>query len=90
MPLVKARYHRYPKLVAAIENRHKVYNQALRLVQKAEEKGLAFVIQPEEEVTIGRLEKNPDKLYGLYLQGYEDARKAYPKLVKYMEREEHH
>lgn len=84
-PLIAARYVKYPNLVKSIQRRHLVYNRTLAYIRSLEKKGKVFVIRPEYPVTIGRLEKDGEKLNALYRQGYEDAKKKYKALMKYLE-----
>lgn len=74
LPLIRAKYRRWPRLVEAVKTRHIRYNQALELVYAQELAGRAVVIQPQFPVAIGRLEKDRGKLQELYNQGYQDAR----------------
>ncbi len=69
LPLLKAKYKKYPKLIEAMERRHLVYNETLAYIKKLETEGSAFVIRPESPVEIGRFERNPDKLAQLYQDG---------------------
>ena len=54
-------------------------------LRKEEEAGRVFVIRPTEEVEVGRLEKNREKLTALYQMGYDDARDSMERLVSYLE-----
>ncbi|MGE4214375.1 MAG: patatin family protein [Anaerotignaceae bacterium] len=82
--LIKAKYKKYPMLVRSIEIRHVRYNNTLALIDEERKAGRAYVIQPEKPVTIGRLEKNKEKLTALYNQGYSDGRKHYKALTEFL------
>lgn len=86
MPVLKARYHKYPKLVEAMANRHKVYNKTLSYIKEGEKAGKIFVIRPKKPVEFDRIEKDRQKLIALYRQGYEDAKESYEKLQKFLEK----
>ena len=58
----------------------------LDYIDKLEEKGEIFVIRPEVELTLGRIEKNRKKLFEVYKIGYETAKKNYEKLKEYLEK----
>lgn len=80
-------YRRYPKFVQAYRTRHLRYNHALELVRKQELLGRAFVLRPSRLIKISRLEKNPKKIYAMYHLGYQDAKKALPKLRSFLQEE---
>ena len=63
-----------------------MYNKTLKYIDKLEDAGKAFVIRPKRPVSIGRLEKDKDKLLALYNEGYEDAKENYEKLKEYLEK----
>lgn len=88
LTVIKIKYSKYPNLVEAMINRHKVYNMTIDYIKKQEEKGNVFVIRPSSRVKIGRLEKDKKKLSELYKQGYKDASKKYEDLVSFMENKE--
>ncbi len=71
MPLMRLKYSKYPNLLAAIENRHRVYNETLTYISQMERTGKLLVIRPESPLPVNRVEKDPDKLR----QAYEIGRK---------------
>ena len=75
IPLMKKRYARYPKLIKLMENRHEVYNRTLQIIDELKKQGKAYVIQPQQPVTIGRVEKDRSELHALYALGLEDGRR---------------
>ena len=85
MPLVRAKYRKYPALVQAIETRHLRYNEALALIEDEDREGHAFVIQPKAPVEIGRLEKDAAKLEALYRQGCEDTAEVIGEIKSFFE-----
>lgn len=84
IPIIEANYHNYPGIIKAMNNRHLNYNNSLNLINLLKHTNECFVIQPKEPVNISRLEKNQDKLYDLYLKGYNDARESYHDLINYL------
>ncbi len=86
MPLVKLRYKKYPKFVEAMGNRHIKYNETLDFIEKEEAEGKIFVIRPQQQVEVDRLEKDKDKLLKLYEQGLEDGRNAIASMKEYLEK----
>jgi len=71
--LYKAKYRQYPQLVGAIMKKHIIYNRAMDYIEALEKKGKAVVIRPTRKLTVGRYEKDVDRLLDLHEQGYEDA-----------------
>ncbi|MCR4637951.1 patatin family protein [Ruminococcus sp.] len=67
--LLKLRYRKYPELVRAIANRHKMYNGELKYIRSAENAGRAFVIAPPEALPIGHIEHDPEVLLEVYRIG---------------------
>lgn len=66
-------YRKYPQLRQAINNRCKLYNQQLDLVEKLEDEGRITVIRPQRPIEVNRIEKNIGKLTALYDEGYQLA-----------------
>ena len=50
-----------------------MYNRTLDEIESLENSGQAFVIRPSRPLTIGRMEKDPQKLQLVYELGYQDA-----------------
>lgn len=85
MPIIKRKYKNYPKLVDAIENRYKIYNETLELINKLEKEGKCFVISPSMPLKVSRFERDKEKLKVVYNQGYEDAFKLSEDLKRFLE-----
>ncbi len=66
-------YRKYPLLREAINNRSKLYNEQLDLVERLEDEGRITVIRPQRPIEVNRIEKNIDKLTALYEEGYQLA-----------------
>lgn len=86
IPVIKHKYRKYPDFVAAVSNRHQVYNETIQYMNEEEKKGNCFVIRPSKFIDVSRLEKNPEKIHRMYQLGYEDAKKQYEKLIEYIEK----
>ena len=84
MPLIAARYRRYPRFVEAMRNRSRMYNAQLELVAAEEAAGRAFVLRPETAPQIGRIEKDPEKLRALHAAGYAAADRAFERLTAFL------
>lgn len=83
--MIKIRYRNYPKLIKAMEKRHIYYNRTLERMLQLEKEGKIFVIRPDSEITVGRLETAPEKLKELYEAGYNDAKNKFEVLKEYLE-----
>jgi len=84
MNLMKLKYKKYPNFIQAMENRSRVYNETLELIERYEDKGKIFVIRPEEDLCIGRTEKDIIKLKSAYQNGYSVIEKRFDEFEKYM------
>ena len=70
MPILRAKYGRYPKMLAALKKRARVYNATLDHIWRGVDDGSIFVIAPMGPLDIGRTELNKDKLRKAYEEGY--------------------
>lgn len=66
-------YRKYPEFLKSIARRHKNYQKSRRLVEQLEQKGEVLAIYPSEELHIGRMEKDLDKIQMMYDLGRHDA-----------------
>lgn len=82
--LMKLRYKKYPKIYELMKNRHERYNANIEFVEKEAEKGNIFLIRPLENMEIGRLERDKDKLMALYQEGYDEAKASYDAMMSYL------
>lgn len=84
-PVFKILLKKYPAVLKAMERRHLKYNASVAKVKKLERQGKAFVIQPSEKMTIGRMEKDPEKLWEVYRLGRKDALNKLKDLKAFLE-----
>ena len=82
--IFKRIYRNYPRLIEAIENRYKNYNDTLDYIERLEEEGKAFVIRPSQKIEVGRMEKNPERLRKLLKNGYDDINENSQELDKFL------
>jgi len=82
--LTKRFFAKYPTFAEKIAHSHDGYNKECDELEKLANDGRIFMISPTKPITIGRLEKNVDKLANLYNEGLNDAREYYPLLIKYL------
>lgn len=84
MPVIKSLYKKYPKFVEAIKNRHNMYNETLDYIAKKENKGEIFVIRPETDLDIKKVEKNPENLKRVYEIGKITAQKHLEEIIEFL------
>lgn len=87
MPMIRAKYIRYPNLVKAIENRFSFYNRTLEYIEQGVKDGTIFAIAPMGNLDIGRTEMNKDKLKKGYEEGYFVAEGLKDRMFEFLERE---
>ncbi|MEE0318514.1 MAG: patatin family protein [Collinsella sp.] len=84
MPMLRRAFCRYPKFVAALRDRHEVYNATLDDLARREAAGEIFVVRPSESVKVPSLCREPDELERIYQIGRRDAEATLPALEAYL------
>ena len=82
--LYKLAYHKYPKLIEKLNTMPERYNKLQDELIDLEKEGKIFIIRPEKEVTVSRLEKDKEKLENLYKEGIAEAEKNLESLKEYL------
>ncbi|MBU2548180.1 MAG: patatin family protein [Proteobacteria bacterium] len=82
--LVRWRYRRFPRLADAFARRHIQYNETMDRIDLLEASGEVFVVRPSEPLPAGRTERNKDRLYLAYDQGYTDMKTRFAALLEYL------
>ena len=85
MPLMKMRLHKYPNFIKTMANRHNDYNEAIRYIRQEEQKGTTFVLCPDEDLPISRVEHDPDRIQNVYNIGREVAMRNLEKIKLFLE-----
>lgn len=78
-------YNKYPKLIEALKNTQKNYSSLVADINKMEQGKKVFVIRPNYEIKIGKIEKDARKLINLYFQGRDDTRGLLSGMMEYIE-----
>ena len=86
IPLMKVMLRKYPAIIAAMEDRHNLYEKQLNEIKKREKAGEAIVIRPQKALGISRTEKNGDKLERAYIEGRREAEKRLPEIKDFLKR----
>lgn len=84
---VKLYYRRHPQFRDRLLRRHEAYNDSVARLKELEAQGKYFVIRPSRPITIGRVERDPEKLQAVYELGLRDGRAALAPLGEYMKNE---
>ena len=82
--LSKPLLYKYPNIYKAMKARYLVYNRSRDFVFSEEKKGRAFVILPESELDIGKVEHDEKRLQKAYDDGYDTAKKMIYDIKKYL------
>lgn len=64
---------KYPQIAELMLKRHLRYNDSIEKLRQLEKEGNVIVIRPSKEITIGKLESNPEKLQQVYELGVKDC-----------------
>lgn len=76
---------RYPAITQAMARRHEMYNSQLDYVEREEQAGRIYVIAPEQDLPIGRVEMNVEKMNAVYNIGRETATALLPRLKEFLQ-----
>ena len=77
--------HKYPNAVKALMERHTNYNETLAYIRQREAGKFAFVIRPETDLDVGRVEHDRLKIKEAYKAGRRAARKRLNALRCFLE-----
>lgn len=84
IPLMRAKYRKYPAMVDTMARRHIDYNRCLDRIAQRERLGELLVIRPAGKLDIGKTEKDPEKLRSVYEQGREAALRRLEEIREYL------
>lgn len=79
-------YRNYPKLLDNILNEADIYAAEREELSRMEQEGRVLIIQPEEELPIGKLERDVEKLKQGYAVGRKDGDKYIKRVKEYLQR----
>ena len=77
---------KYPEFLNVWQQSAERYNVLCDRTDQLEKEGRIFVIAPSVPVTVGRLEKDIEKLGSLYWMGYHDAESDLASLLAYLKK----
>ncbi len=84
LSLVAILYGKKSGIYRAMAKRHEMYNREKEYVFKREREGKAFVLSPKKSLPVGRLEKDPEKLFLAHKIGYETAKENMEEIKKFL------
>ena len=82
--LAKRLYRNYPKLLDNILNEADIYAAEREELAQMEKEGRVLIIQPEEELPIGKLERDVQKLKDGYAVGRRDGEASWEQVRAYL------
>ena len=88
MKLIRLKYRKYPKLIEALADRHNQYNETSAYINEKEASGEILVIRPPEELPIGRMEHDPERIKAAYEIGRRTGLKYIEKVKEFLNKEE--
>ena len=83
--VIRRHLRSYPDVADAIERRHIVYNRSMELIAQLEQEQKAFVFAPDD-LSIGRMERNVQRLEAYYQYAERAAERQLPALFRFLER----
>ena len=83
--MAKAFYHRYRAFASVLSVNSRQANLDYEKIAELARSGRIFLIYPSEQMDIGLLEGDMEKLGALYYLGYEDGKAAVPALKSYLD-----
>ncbi len=69
-------YKKYPEFAKLLKLRHEEYNSNIAHIAELEKEGKIFVIRPESDLNLGRIEHDAKKIKNVYDIGVNDAKKC--------------
>ena len=83
--LARRLYKDYPELLSVLLTEPERYAIERRELEELRDQGRIFLIEPETELPIGRLERDRDKLWAGYRQGQKDGEKYWRQLRDFLQ-----
>lgn len=77
-------YRKFPELSQKLKEHNIRYNKELDAIDELKEKNRLYVIDPSQKVTVGRLEKDMEKLGELYHLGVQDTLAQITEIKNYL------
>ncbi len=85
MSLIRWLLRKTPAIAEALATRHLMYNRELDYISEQENLGNTFLIYPEDELPIGRIEQDEAKMRNVYQMGRDAAKEKMTELKRFLE-----
>ena len=82
---MRMRLRKYPNFIKTMANRHNDYNEAIRYIREEERNGTTFVLCPDEELPISRVEHDPERIQNVYNIGRDVALRNLERIKGFLE-----
>ena len=86
MSFIRRSLKEYPEIIKALENRHIMYNDAVKYIEEKEKKGEVLVIRPDKALPVKRTSHNPEKLKQTYEEGLKAGRENIEKIKEFIKK----
>ena len=83
-PLFRLLLHKYPNMVAALNDRYLMYNHQLDYVAQAEQAGRCMVIRPPMKLPIGHVSHDPKAMRYVYDIGRQTAQQRLDDIIAFL------
>lgn len=84
-PVYRFALRKYPAIIEALKNRHNVYNETQDFIRGLGKSGGAVILRPSSDLSVGRFDKNEQKLLALYDLGRQDANEKMDELKSFIQ-----
>ncbi|MEM9935931.1 MAG: patatin family protein [Bacteroidota bacterium] len=76
-------YQKYPMVYKALRDRARHYNASIQKLKELEKNGQAYVIYPNKELAVSRVERDSNKTEAIYHEAMNDSKVIIPTLEKW-------
>jgi len=80
----KLYFRKHPKVAELLLSRPERYNKSVTVLEELEKQGKVFIIRPDKDIEVSRLENNPQKTEKVYYEAIALANKQLPDLMKWL------
>ncbi|MBD0404245.1 patatin family protein [Flammeovirga sp. EKP202] len=77
-------YRKHPKVHTNLINRAHQYNESIKKLKELEQQGKAYLIYPQNELNVGRIERKVHKTQAIYHEAIEFSKRFIPEMVQWM------
>ena len=85
LKIAKLAFRKFPNFTKALELRPEKYNQSRREIFELADKGQILAIMPKDSSEYKRIERDPERLTAMYMDGYNITKAMMPQIKKYLD-----